>query len=214
MWKKLWIISSGVVMLMLSACSTKQYDISWDSLTNFNTKDIELSLTFSNSPRGHQFKKIKLIPNVTTKMEVPTDCSFRSYVQTMNVHVLYHPAPSDIPNGGKMEVFLFNPEVKQISENQFSINKIDHASAYFVEIFKNSKYYYIISKNNLLNADFSNVKTIKPLTSMLEECSNNDGTYYDSSMSEDIEKVPSKLWGGYIVQSKIDGKYLWLDPTN
>lgn len=211
MLKNLWIIS---IVILLTGCSTKQYEINWNVFSNTDVESTKLSLMFSNSPRGQQQKKYRLKPNVTRKMSVPKSFSFRSYEQTLDVHVVYNPDLGNLPDGGIIEVYLFNPDVVKINDTQYKLTSDEKAFAYFVNFSFDGKYYYVVSKDNILNIDMSNIKTIKKVSDMLEECSQCDGTYFDLSLTNKGGNSYPDYWGGYIIKSKNYGNFLWLDPEN
>ena len=211
MCKNIWIISISILLIGCTT-NTKQYDIVWNTFSGINVNDIKLSLMFSNSPQGQQQKKYKLKPNVTKKIEVSKNFKFRAYEQTLNVHVVYNPELQMLPDGGVVEVYLFIPEVTRNSELQYTITSDDNAFAYFVKFSFDGNNYYVISKDNVLNIDLSNIKTRKKISEILEECSQNDCTYFLSTSSENDNRP--EYWGGYIVKSKNYGNFIWLDPAN
>jgi len=211
MCKKLWIIS---IVLFLTSCTVKQYDIEWNVFSNIDVDSIELSLMFSNSPRGQQQKRFRLIPNNTKKIKVSNEFKFGSYEQTMNVHVVYNPDVYMLPDGGIIEVYLFNPNVIKNSEVQYTITSDDNAFAYFVDFFLDGKYYYVVSKDNVLNIDMSNIQNTKSISDILEESSQYDVTYFNQSRTAKGNNRYPDYWGGYIVKSKNYGNLIWLDPAN
>jgi hypothetical protein len=156
----------------------------------------------------------KLIPNKTKYISVPNNARFIGEEMPIDIRLAIYPPVYSFPNGGTLELFVFfYPEVKQVNENEFKMEKQEGVEAYFVKFPRNGKRYYAISKDEKISVQKEiNPDSFNDIRQLLDLIINEDITYYDESGTNNY-RGSELFWGGYIVKTTTDGNYLWLNAS-
>jgi hypothetical protein len=209
--KKLRILSIiSFLLIVFISCDSHRYNIIWNS---FGVSiDGFITISFWNNLNSMDYK-YKLIPNKTKHIVVPNNAKFMGEEWPADIKIVIYPAPSRLPNGGDLELFMFFPLVEQTPENEYKMERQEGVEAYFVKFSKDGKRYYAISKDEMISIQ----KEIQPdsvenIEQLLELILSEDVTFYDES-GTNYYRGSELVWGGYIVKTSTDGNYLWLNSS-
>jgi hypothetical protein len=125
-----------------------------------------------------------------------------------------YPSPDQLKDGGNIEIFLYPPSPR-IEENTIIFTPHESVVLYYYKFKHNNKIYILISANNSMHLDKNNFQfedKSESLEAIIQKSKVGDFIFY----SEFDTKYASDNYidyGGYIVQSKIDGNIFWLNPT-
>ncbi len=207
--KKLVIYLISLFLLFVISCEgNHHYSINWVLFEDFE-EYTEAVIKFQkiDSPSLKKYEYI-LKPNSTKKIKVPNNTEHFGEEITGNARMLLYPDPDRIPNGGPLEIYLYRPSITRISENAFEIEKKEGVKAYFLEFEREGKRYEAYSKDNIVS--LNNEITAQHYMQSLKDIEIDDLYYYDE-FSTNNSHGSTDIWGGYIVESKIDGTLLWLN---
>ena len=207
---KLKIFLSSCLFICLVSCNSHRYDITWHSFGISTNNYIKLYFLDNLTHREYTYK---LIPNKTKYINVPNGTEFYSEEMPMEIRFAVYPNPKKLPNGGELEffVFNFNPTVERINENEFKMKRQEGVEAYFVKFSKNGKRYSAISKDEIISTQKEiSEESFDNILQLLDLILVEDIIYYNEFATKNYYG-PERVWGGYIVKTKTDGKYLWLD---
>jgi hypothetical protein len=152
--------------------------------------------------------KYDLYPNKTNQISVPDGTRYIGDSMFIDIKLYVYPSPNELPNGGTLELFLFNPEVEQIDTDKFIMHRQDGVEAYFVKFSKNGRRYYAVSKDETIYIS----EEINPgnILDLFNSIYSNDVFYFDEAGTTNYNGSEI-YWGGYILKAKADGNYLWLN---
>ena len=201
------ILLINCLFFLFVSCDTKRYIINWNSF-DINTDDL-ITITFWDTSSSKLFE-YNLIPNKTKEITVLNSSKYIGYEVPVEFKLVIYPIPDNLPKGGYLEVFLFNPTIEKINENEYILKKQENVEAYFIKFFRNGKRYYSVSKDEIITIQ----KEIIPnsIEQLLEMILIEDITYYDEAGTNNYHGAEIS-WGGYIVKAKTDDKYLWLNSS-
>ena len=202
------IFSISFLIALLVSCDSHKYIINWHT---FNvSSDSFITISFRDNDNYEKYK-FHLIPNQTNNITVPNGARFIGEEMPIDIRLAVYPSFNELPNGGNLEFFVFNPIVEQIDNNEFKMQRQEGVEAYFIKFSKNGKRYYAISKDEvifihkeIIPNSFDNNKQL--LDMILIE----DITYFDEAGTSNYNGS-ELLWGGYIVKTTNDYNYLWLN---
>jgi hypothetical protein len=141
---------------------------------------------------------------------VPNGARFIGEEFPIYINFAMYPNPNELPKGGELELFLFNPIVQRTSENEFRMKRQDGIEAYFLKFSKNGKRYYAVSKDEIIT--IQNEIILYNIEQILDLILIDDIIFYDEAGTYNYHG--SELyWGGYIVKTKTDNNYLWLNAA-
>ena len=194
----------------LISCNSHRYNLTWNSLGA--TTDRFITVAFWDNSNLEEYE-YKLIQNKTKYINVPNSAEFTREETPVDIKLVIYPQPNKLPKGGDLELFVFYPEVKQINENEFRMEKQKGVEAYFVKFSKNGKRYYVISKDEIISIQKEiSLNSINNIQQLLDLVKTEDITYFDESGTNNYHGS-ELVWGGYIVKTKINGQYLWLNAS-
>jgi hypothetical protein len=159
-------------------------------------------------------RKVKVIPSVSKIIKVPKNDSYFGIEHPSNIRMELYPSPDQLENGGNIEIFLYPPKPR-IEGNTITFMPHERVVLYYYKFKHDNKIYILISANNSMCFDKDNFQfenKAENLEVIMQKAKESDFIFY----SEFDTKYLSDNYidyGGYIVQSKIDGNIFWLDPT-
>jgi hypothetical protein len=202
---KLEICLISFFVIPFISCNSHNYDINWNSFGKF--ANYTITIRFWDNFNLNEYR-YNLVPSKTKKITVPNGTRYTGEDIPIGLKATIYPNPDKLPDGGLLEIFLYNPEVNQLSNEEFTMKQQDGVEAYFVKFSKNSKRFYAISKDEIIiikNEIFpDNIEQIFNTISI------EDVFYYDESGTNNYNG-DERYWGGYIVKNRIDDNYLWLN---
>ncbi len=128
------------------------------------------------------------------------------------VHI--RPNPSDLPNGGKVELFIHNPiTTTKMSDSRYEVNSTSGVLAYFVDYVLQDRVLTTISRSNSiqLSRDLKNVRrqwSLEDISGDFEDFTVIDA--YTQLGKGGLEESGGII-GGYIVRSTINGAIVMLN---
>jgi len=197
----------SLLVLLLTSCYSHRYDIIWHSFGFFT--DHFITITFWDHINSLEYE-YNLIPNKTNYIKVPNGISYSREEMPNDVKMVIYPSPASLPNGGKLEIFLYNPEIEQIDKENFNMKRQEGVEAYFVKFSKGEKRYYAISKDEIISP--RNEIIFDNINQLLDIVQNEDIIFFDNAGTENYNGA-EQFWGGYIVKTKQDNNYLWLNHS-
>ena len=149
------VVLINIILLSLFSCKQQiRYDINW---TTFDTLiDFHVDFTFQRYINSRWvFNDYIIYPNITEYFYVPNDSIFSGAGRPYGINMYVHPDPYMLPNGGNLEIFLFNPVTEKISDYEFKMTSPvqNNIEAYFIRFHKDGKRYYCISLDELFIID-------------------------------------------------------------
>ena len=207
---KIFLISVFVILL-LGSCNSYKYNITWKVLGV--TTDRNITFTFWDHSTSKKYV-YNLIPNKTEFINVSNGANYSGTEMPIDMKILIYPDPDKLPDGGNLEIFVFDPRVEQINENEFKMKSQNDVEAYFVKYSKNGKRYYALSKNEVISIKNEiSPDIIVSMEQLLELIYIEDITYFDEAGTNNYNGS-EECWGGYIIKTKIDNSYLWLNASH
>ena len=193
-----------IVALFFSACSKRE--IIWRNYSSSQNFD-KIKLLFVDNNHS-DIKEFNLTPQKNNHIYIPHNYSYVGYEYEMPLCLqIYEPVTEG--RRDKIEVFIF--DVKNFTEydDKFIVDAKDDVAAYLMTYFDSDlkKDCTIFSKDNILykqEAIYGSNETLDKILSKIEE---KDYLDYTDSL---VNLGTKNKHNGYIVQSKIDNKYIWL----
>jgi hypothetical protein len=200
---------TSLFLFLVVSCDSRKYDISWNSFDTITEHFITITFwdNFSNIER-----KYNLEPARTKYIVVPKNTRYIGEEMAIGIRTIIFPDPDKLPNGGTLEIFLFNPKVEQSSENEFIMHQQKDVEAYFVKFSQNGERYYAVSKDEIISIKREITFEPDSVEQLLNIILIDDIIFYDKS-GNDNYNGSEQYWGGYIVKSKQNNKYLWLNSS-
>nr|WP_314782335.1 hypothetical protein [uncultured Treponema sp.] len=193
-----------IVALFFSACSKRE--IIWRNYSSLQNFD-KIKLLFVDNNHS-DIKEFNLTPQKNNHIYIPHNYSYVGYEYEMPLCLqIYEPVTEGRKD--KIEVFIF--DVKNFIEydDKFIVDAKDDVAAYLMTYFDSDlkKDCTIFSKDNILykqEAIYGSNETLDKILNKIEE---KDYLDYTDSL---VNLRTKNKHNGYIVQSKIDNKYIWL----
>lgn len=193
-----------IVALFFSACSKRE--IIWRNYSSSQNFD-KIKLLFVDNNHS-DIKEFNLTPQKNNHIYIPHNYSYVGYEYEMPLCLqIYEPVTERRKD--KMEVFIF--DVKNFTEydDKFIVDAKDDVAAYLMTYFDSDlkKDCTIFSKDNILYKQktiYGSNETLDKILNKIEEKDYLDYTDYLVNLGT------KNKHNGYIVQSKIDNKYIWL----
>ncbi|WP_255803715.1 hypothetical protein [Treponema denticola] len=193
-----------IVALFFSACSKRE--IIWRNYSSSQNFD-KIKLLFVDNNHS-DIKEFNLTPQKNNHIYIPHNYSYVGYEYEMPLCLqIYEPVTEGRKD--KIEVFIF--DVKNFTEydDKFIVDAKDDVAAYLMTYFDSDlkKDCTIFSKDNILykqEAIYGSNETLDKILNKIEE---KDYLDYTDSL---VNLGTKNKHNGYIVQSKIDNKYIWL----
>ena len=192
-----------IVALFFSACSKRE--IIWRNYSSSQNFD-KIKLLFVDNNHS-DIKEFNLTPQKNNHIYIPHNYSYVGYEYEMPLCLqIYEPVTDGRKD--KIEVFIF--DVKNFTEydDKFIVDAKDDVAAYLMTYFDSDlkKDCSIFSKDNILykqEAIYGSNETLDKILNKIEE---KDYLDYTDSL---VNLGTKNKHNGYIVQSKIDNKYIW-----
>ena len=193
-----------IVALFFSACSKRE--IIWRNYSSSQNFD-KIKLLFVDNNHS-DIKEFNLTPQKNNHIYIPHNYSYVGYEYEMPLCLqIYEPVTEGRKD--KIEVFIF--DVKNFTEydDKFIVDAKDDVAAYLMTYFDSDlkKDCTIFSKDNILykqEAIYGSNETLDKILNKIEE---KDYLDYTDSL---VNLGTKNRHNGYIVQSKIDNRYIWL----
>jgi len=204
---KLKIFLISCLLLAFTSCIPNKYNIIWNSLGVYTDNYISITFWDNISMAEHKYN---LFLNQTKYITVPKGAKFIGEEFPIYFKIFIYPNPVSLPNGGDLEIFLFNPIVEQVNQNEYKLKRHEGVEAYFVKFSKNGKRYYSISKDEIISTQNEKIPPDN-IEQLLNLVLTEDITFFDEAGTLNYNN--SKLfWGGYIVKT-MTGSYIWLNSS-
>lgn len=192
-----------IVALFFPACSKRE--IIWRNYSSSQNFD-KIKLLFVDNNHS-DIKEFNLTPQKNNHIYIPHNYSYVGYEYEMPLCLqIYEPVTEGRKD--KIEVFIF--DVKNFTEydDKFIVDAKDDVAAYLMTYFDSDikKDCTIFSKDNILykqEAIYGSNETLDKILNKIEE---KDYLDYTDSL---VNLGTKNKHNGYIVQSKIDNKYIW-----
>lgn len=193
-----------IVALFFSACSKRE--IIWRNYSSSQNFD-KIKLLFVDNNHS-DIKEFNLTPQKNNHIYIPHNYSYVGYEYEMPLCLqIYEPVTERRKD--KMEVFIF--DVKNFTEydDKFIVDAKDDVAAYLMTYFDSDlkKDCTIFSKDNILYKQETIYGSNETLDKILSKIEEKDYLDYTDSL---VNLGTKNRHNGYIVQSKIDNKYIWL----
>lgn len=192
------------VVLFFSACTKRE--IIWRNFSSLHSFD-EIKLLFVDNNHS-DIKEFNLTPQKNNHIYIPHNYSYVGYEYEMPLCLhIYEPVIDG--RRDKIEVFIFDVNDFTEYDNKFIVDEKNDVAAYLMTYFDSDlkKDCTIFSKDNILykqEAIYGSNETLDKILSKIEE---KDYLDYTDSL---VNLGTKNKHNGYIVQSKIDNKYIWL----
>ncbi|UTC68971.1 hypothetical protein E4O01_09720 [Treponema sp. OMZ 790] len=192
------------VVLFFSACTKRE--IIWSNYSSSQSFD-EIKLLFVNNNHS-DIKEFNLMPQKNNHIFIPHNYSYVGYECEMPL-CLYIYEPVTGGRRDKIEVFIFDVRNFTEYDDKFIVDTKDDIVAYLMTYFNPElkKDCTIFSKDNILYKQDTLCGNNETLYEILDKIENKD--YLDCTVSV-VNYGSKNKHNGYIVQSKIDNKYIWL----
>ena len=191
----------------MSCNSYVEYDLTWKIFDDISDGYITIGFR-RNVNSVWQWHFYTLIPNETNSIKVPKNALLTKREMTSNITMEIFPDPDNMPNGGELEIYIFNPKVEKINEREFKMIPQENVEAYFVKFANNGDRYFTMSKNEVLKIEEA-ISAPNNIFDILEVILYNDIVFYDEHGTNNYHGS-THYWGGYIIKSK-NGSYIWLN---
>lgn len=193
-----------IVALFFSACSKRE--IIWRNYSSSQNFD-KIKLLFVDNNHS-DIKEFNLTPQKNNHIYIPHNYSYVGYEYEMPLCLqIYEPVTDGRKD--KIEVFIF--DVKNFTEydDKFIVDAKDDVAAYLMTYFDSDlkKDCTIFSKDNILYKQETIYGSNETLDKILNKIEEKDYLDYTDSL---VNLGTKNRHNGYIVQSKIDNKYIWL----
>ena len=193
-----------IVALFFSACSKRE--IIWRNYSSSQNFD-KIKLLFVDNNHS-DIKEFNLTPQKNNHIYIPHNYSYVGYEYEMPLCLqIYEPVTDG--RRDKIEVFIF--DVKNFTEydDKFIVDAKDDVAAYLMTYFDSDlkKDCTIFSKDNILYKQKTIYGSNETLDKILNKIEEKDYLDYTDSL---VNLGTKNKHNGYIVQSKIDNKYIWL----
>lgn len=193
-----------IVALFFSACSKRE--IIWRNYSSSQNFD-KIKLLFVDNNHS-DIKEFNLTPQKNNHIYIPHNYSYVGYEYEMPLRLqIYEPVTDG--RRDKIEVFIF--DVKNFTEydDKFIVDAKDDVAAYLMTYFDSDlkKDCTIFSKDNILYKQETIYGSNETLDKILNKIEEKDYLDYTDSL---VNLGTKNKHNGYIVQSKIDNKYIWL----
>ena len=193
-----------IVAIFFSACSKRE--IIWRNYSSSQNFD-KIKLLFVDNNHS-DIKEFNLTPQKNNHIYIPHNYSYVGYEYEMPLCLqIYEPVTEGRKD--KIEVFIF--DVKNFTEydDKFIVDAKDDVAAYLMTYFDSDlkKDCTIFSKDNILYKQETIYGSNETLDKILNKIEEKDYLDYTDSL---VNLGTKNKHNGYIVQSKIDNKYIWL----
>ncbi|UTC74340.1 hypothetical protein E4O03_08815 [Treponema sp. OMZ 792] len=191
------------IILFLSGCSKRE--IIWRNYSSVKDFD-KIKLLFVNNNHS-DIKEFNLTPQKNNHICIPHNYSYVGYECEMLLCLhIYEPFIGG--RRDKIEVFIFDLRNFTEDDEKFIVNKKDYVIAYLMEYFNPElkKGCTIFSKDNILYKQEVIYGTNETLDEILNKIEEKDYLDYAESL---VNLGIKNNHNGYIVQSKIDNRYIW-----
>lgn len=194
------------MIFFFSACTRRE--VIWrnySSLQDFS----EVKLLFVDNKHS-DIKEFNLLPKRTQYIYIPRNYRYvgHEYLSEMSV-CLYAYEPTIAGKRDKIEIFIFDVRKFDEDDEKFTVTKKDNVIAYVMRYFNLilNKNCTIFSRDNILYKEkviYGHNESLYEILDKIEEKDYMD--YTDYSINYGFENKHN----GYIVQSRIDNRYIWL----
>ena len=202
-------------ILLFISCNQKDYmDIIWRDFTeNGYHGEIEIGLAESSDDPESKYQHFKLRANETKRIKNygMRDIYYKS--RDPGACIDYYQNPK-FPN--KLEIFMLEVEkIEQIDEHTWKVPEKKGVEGYHLVIYDSieDKRLEIESKDNVFICDKvytykDSFKIAKNAEEIIDYIQKEDFAYYSAFQPKNFKNVK---YSGYILKSKIDGSYCWID---
>ena len=204
-------------ILLFISCNQKDYmDIIWRDFTeNGYTGKIVISLknVDENIKTEYDGEEFILIANKTKKIKNRGRTNIYYKSRDPGACVDYYQNPK-FPN--KLEIFLIEEkEIEQIDDHTWKVPEKKGVEGYYLVMYdpNEDKRWQIESKDNVFVRDKvytykDSFQIAKNAEEIIDYIQKNDFAYYSAFQPKNYKNVK---YSGYILKSKIDGSYCWID---
>jgi hypothetical protein len=191
-----------------------------------------MDIEFYNMSNGGSYVQYKLFPNKPEYINVPHNVRLMQYgpSEMVSCYLVDIPnMPEIIDKDFSYEIYIFNGSCEE-DNNKYIMEPYENVKVYWIQYIENGKHYDIFSKDNILipgnmineneiylNSQSDDINILlnmdvdeERLFALVE---NSDITVYnklDTLMYNYINDIQC----GYIVQSKLSNKFMWLMDHN
>lgn len=196
------------ITLSLAACA-EDYPIMWNLHTDLEPSTLCIEIGFG-MPGTFRTDTVTLVPSQTEAIRVREGFVYAFHEHPAGMQFYTHPRLTQIVPGEPTEIFVYSVQAEEIGDNYIQIKENSFAVAYFADFYADSSNVTVVSANPLIEFT-TELRPAIPIRQLIEAL--HDSQYaYEITPKKDRNDVVSFLKNyGYIVESRIDGSYHWLE---
>jgi len=200
---------TALLALALSSCApSRTVIVEWKEVSPSIDPHLTLTYVVPSRSGNPSFHDVKLEKNKTMSIELPSDARIMGESSIQNAFYTIDPTISRIDSRTKLlVVYTYSTTVTKMSEENYRISTGKDVEGYFVQFLKDGKVYTVVSKDSDLHIDFRSIRRPTSLVNFELEFSKKDIILENAPPSGSGTVI---RYAGYIVDSEIDHRYLWL----
>ena len=196
------------IALLLVSCA-EDYPIIWNLHIDLEPSTLRIEIGFG-MPGTFRTDTVTLVPSQTEAIRVREGFVYAFHEHPAGMQFYTHPRLTQIVPGEPTEIFVYSVQAEEIGDNYIQIKENPFAVAYFADFYSDGNNVTVVSANPLIEFT-TELRPAIPIRQLIESL--HDSQYaYEINPKKDRNDVVSFLENyGYIVESRIDESYHWLE---